>query len=1009
VTPGRRKDLTTPRRFLVVAPSRRFLIVAITFAVLAVGEGVLGFRPARAAQDPYLAWWTIETPHFRVHYYKGLEPVAERVAAIAEGANARLSQALGWQMSEVTEIVLTDNTDDANGSATAIPYNAIRLFVTAPDDLSPLGDYDDWYLELVTHEHTHILHTDNIGGLPALLNKVFGKMFVPNQVQPRWILEGLAVYEESRFTGGGRNRSSLFDMYLRADVLEHRLAPLDQVSHFARRWPQGNLWYLYGSHFIEWISDVYGADVWKQVAEDYGKQVVPWAINRSIRRATGRTYEELYQGWAAHLGAEYGAQARSIEKRGLREGVRLTHHGQVVASPRWVPGPSKKRPGDDEILYYRDDAHTRGGLYRLSLARPLQAREEDVELVVRTSGHAGVGFEPGGGLVFNSTAITSRVYGYNDLFRLPAGIESPSGFEPERTRLTTGERAQDPDVSPDGSSVVFTENHRGTSTLVIAHRSDTGALSGTRALVPSARFEQAYTPRFSPDGRSVAYSVWTTGGYRDIRIVDVATGQFTEIAHDRAMDWGPSFSPDGKLVFFASDRAGNVPNIFAFERATGRLWQVTNVRTGALQPDVSPDGKTLVYVGYSSYGYDLFALPLDQSQWLDADPYVETRPDPPAPPEGVITSRHLYNPLPSLRPRSFTFDYGPGSFGNALTISATGGDAVGHHGIGASILVETERADPQGYIGYSYGRLPFDFWMSLYRTLSPGRYDATQPLFIQQNVGVATGVGYSLPTEFDSNSFALSYTLARFDGALTPQRDPLAPIVRDPPRGELGAVYLGWSYSNAEGYLHTVGTAERGFSLSTYVQAAFPALASDYTLYVFGYSATRYVSMPWAEHHTLALHAAGGVATGNYPNRGYFYLGGFTDVPIVTAYTQGIFQGGFVIRGYPPFQFSGEEYQLYNAEYRFPILTIDHGLSTLPIFAGRISGNLFADYGGAFSDFDKTKWKEQLHLGVGAELWLELTLAYHLGANIRIGYARGIADEAAIAGGQTYVVIAAPY
>src|SRR3954454_20375471 len=104
--------------------------------------------PAEAAGDPYLEWWTVETPHFRVHYYKGLEPIAERIASIAEGANARLSEALGWPMSEVTEIVLTDNPDDANGSATAIPYNAIRLFVTGPDDLSPLGDYDDWYLEL---------------------------------------------------------------------------------------------------------------------------------------------------------------------------------------------------------------------------------------------------------------------------------------------------------------------------------------------------------------------------------------------------------------------------------------------------------------------------------------------------------------------------------------------------------------------------------------------------------------------------------------------------------------------------------------------------------------------------------------------------------------------------------------------------------------------------------------------------------------------------------------------
>jgi len=135
---------------------------------------------ARAAGDPYLEWWTIETAHFRIHYYKGLEPVAEKLAELAEGVNDRLSVSLGWQMSEVTELVLTDNTDDANGSATSLPYNTIRLYTTAPDDLSPLGDYDDWYLELITHEHTHILHTDNITGVLAVFNRVMGKWWSPN-------------------------------------------------------------------------------------------------------------------------------------------------------------------------------------------------------------------------------------------------------------------------------------------------------------------------------------------------------------------------------------------------------------------------------------------------------------------------------------------------------------------------------------------------------------------------------------------------------------------------------------------------------------------------------------------------------------------------------------------------------------------------------------------------------------------------------------------------------------
>ena len=89
-------------------------------------------------------------------------------ATLAESIHARLVPAVGWAPSEKTEILLSDQTDSANGSATALPYDAVRLNVTAPDDMSPLGDVDDWYLELVTHEYTHILHTDHIEGIPAL-------------------------------------------------------------------------------------------------------------------------------------------------------------------------------------------------------------------------------------------------------------------------------------------------------------------------------------------------------------------------------------------------------------------------------------------------------------------------------------------------------------------------------------------------------------------------------------------------------------------------------------------------------------------------------------------------------------------------------------------------------------------------------------------------------------------------------------------------------------------------
>jgi len=324
-------------------------------------------RVAHAVGDPLRRWWTIETKHLRIHYPKRVEAIAERIARLGESIHSRLIGPYGYAPKQVTHIVLTDQTDSANGSATPIPFNTIRLFITAPSDLSPLHDYDDWYLGLLTHEYVHILHTDNISGIPALVNVLLGKTLVPNQVQPRWIIEGLATVAESRYSSGGRIRSSLFDAYLRADVLDNNIARLDQMSNNPMRWPNGTIWYLYGSRFIQWIVDIYGNDVMRAISADYGASPLPWGINRAIRRQTGRTYVQLYRGFTKHLRRSYAQQMKAVAKRGLREGRRITFHGRDVHYPKFVPAQARSTKTGYELIYYKDDANARPGHYRLQL------------------------------------------------------------------------------------------------------------------------------------------------------------------------------------------------------------------------------------------------------------------------------------------------------------------------------------------------------------------------------------------------------------------------------------------------------------------------------------------------------------------------------------------------------------------------------------------------------------------------------------------------------------------
>jgi hypothetical protein len=523
--------------------------------------------------------------------------------------------------------------------------------------------------------------------------------------------------------------------------------------------------------------------------------------------------------------------------------------------------------------------------------------------------------------------------------------------------------------------------------------------------VPSARFEQVFHSQWSPDNRHVAYSVWKRGGYRDIRYVDANTGAFVDVTRDRAVDSGPAFTPDGKWLLFHSDRS-RVMNIYAWEVATGRLLQVTNVLTGAYQPAVSPDGKTLAYVGYTKDGFDLFAMPFDPSLYPEAPPPVDDRPPAlPDPPKLNLQPKD-YNPLHTLRPRRYSVQLAPGNFGQRFSAGIEGADIAGHHSFAAGIGVELENPLLEFDVSYGYGRLPVDVGMRVHRTVTPRGGFGIGPdkqVWNQESLGVDSSVSFPMPRAFDGQSLGMSYSAARISGqvpvpaaAFDPYETPNVPV-----RGLLGALNLGWNYSNAQRFLWSVG-AEKGFSTSANLSFTHPWLASDYSGFAATTALGAYFLMPWLSHHSLGLHGGGGTSAGNFPGKGPFFVGGFVDLPVVDTVRNILIQGGVVLRGYPSVVLVGRNFVQFNAEYRFPIVNIDRGMSTLPAFLNRITGNVFFDYGSAFNELETAKFKS----GVGAELWFDTSLAYVVGFTFRLGYARGLASEGI---DKVYFVAAVPY
>jgi hypothetical protein len=807
----------------------------------------------------------------------------------------------------------------------------------------------------------------------------------------------------------------MWNMWMRADVLENNVATLDVFSNTPRRWPQGNIWYVYGSFFLQWIVETYGEQAIRAMIDDYGRQIITYGFNRSIRRATGLTFEELYVAWVDSMRRAFGAQAQAVRARGLLEGIRLTHTGNTVEHPRWIVANSWPAHAGD-LLYYGDNGHSTPGQWALPLIRDEQGRvlgahEERQELMIRVNGPGASSFLPDGTAIFSGNDVHANLFVFDDLFELPAHETSPDGMDGRRVRWSDGWRALDPSVSPDGRRVVFTTNHRGTTTLMMGDivpapdRAGVHAVANPRRLVPTSLFDQAFTPRWAPDGRHVAYSSWRRGGYRDVRIVDTQDGSFVEVTHDRAVDGDPVFSADGRWLYFHSDRSG-ITNVYAYEVATGTLKQVTNTINGAYQPEPSPDGKSLAYVGYTHDGYDIFVMPIDPETWLDPLPYEEWRPAAPPDPPPVVMTRKAYNPLLTLAPRKYSVMITPGNFGESTSVTASGSDIAGFHSFSATIGTEWQHPELEGTLAYTYSRLPFDVGASVFRQIAPNtnyQLGSNTVPWVEETAGATTSISYSMPRAFDSQSFNLSYSIARYAGQLPLPSADISPYNTPsiPSLGTLGSLHLGWGYSNAQSYLWSVG-AESGISIGASVDISDPALASDYSGYAATLAFATYLTMPWLQHHALGLHVSGGAAGDNRGGRGPFYVGGFIDLPVIDVVRNSLIQGGVVMRGYPVVAESGDYYALFNAEYRFPIVNVDRGPSTLPIFLQRISGAAFVDYGSAFNDANAAEFKT----GVGGELWFDLTLGYILNFTFRAGYAKGLAS-----GGidKVYFVAAVPF
>lgn len=82
-----------------------------------------------------------------------------------------------------------------------------------------------------------------------------------------------------------------------------------------------------------------------------------------------------------------------------------------------------------------------------------------------------------------------------------------------------------------------------------------------------------------------------------------------------AEDAHPKFSPDGKFLAFSSDRNGNWDVFMTLAATAGPTWQITSSERDDLHPTFSPDGRKIAYSSRSAEGvWEIWVMDLTNSE-----------------------------------------------------------------------------------------------------------------------------------------------------------------------------------------------------------------------------------------------------------------------------------------------------------------------------------------------------------------------------------------------------------
>ena len=237
-------------------------------------------------------------------YSKEYQPIIPSIKKYQKAVINTYEKEFGYELDEKIYVGLASSSNQiANGYSTQIPFNS-QIHYNGGAYILDYFSTSSWLKTLLIHETAHNFQLNAkentlsqfshsiVGNTPFAIFGFYPFFPLPNLYISRFLLEGNAVLNESRFGIGGR----LFSGYALAQTVllakDNKLTQ-DFLINDILLYPYGEHFYLTGGLFQAFLAQKYGVKKVNLFFKKYSQQYFPFFLNRVFKKHFGKSFNYL--------------------------------------------------------------------------------------------------------------------------------------------------------------------------------------------------------------------------------------------------------------------------------------------------------------------------------------------------------------------------------------------------------------------------------------------------------------------------------------------------------------------------------------------------------------------------------------------------------------------------------------------------------------------------------------------------------------------------------------------